>query len=177
MARLPSLRRVAVLPFFDESSRRFNMHPGGTCKEGRGCFADCLHWCYTPQFLDNSIFTPLFRGLQHIDRTWSREEWAVAVAEGGAAARTVDKNSSARRHCVSPSSPQCWGKNGLGVYWNNRKTADKKTQTVQTMQTMQVERRPEALGRPGRAAAGGRLPNTKPTRVPGARVISRDVSK
>ena len=49
MARLPSLRRVALLPFFDESARRFNMHIGGTssCKEGKGCPAmtDCLHWC------------------------------------------------------------------------------------------------------------------------------------
>lgn len=49
VARLPSLRRVALLPFFDESARRFNMHIGGTssCKEGKGCPAmtDCLHWC------------------------------------------------------------------------------------------------------------------------------------
>jgi hypothetical protein len=49
VARLPSRRRVAVLPFFAESARRFNMHIGGkpSCKEGKRCsvMADCLHWC------------------------------------------------------------------------------------------------------------------------------------
>lgn len=121
VARLPSRqRRVTVLPFFDESSRRFNMHPGATCKGKGHCFADCLHWCYTPQFLDTSLFTPLFRGLQQVDRTWSRVEWAAAAAEGGAATRAVDKNSSARRQCVEPSIPPCWGNSGLGVYWHNK---------------------------------------------------------
>uniref|UniRef100_A0A7S0E836 Uncharacterized protein n=1 Tax=Phaeocystis antarctica TaxID=33657 RepID=A0A7S0E836_9EUKA len=129
VARLPSSpplhkSRVAVLPFFDESARRFNMHIGDTssCKAGKGCPAmtDCLHWCYTPQFLDNSLFTPLVHGLRRADRSWSHAEWAAAAAEGGAAARAADKNSSARLRCEEASTPRCWGNTGLGVYWGNK---------------------------------------------------------
>ena len=48
-------------------------------------------------------------------------EWAAAAAEAGAAARAVDKNSSARRQCVEPSTPPCWGNTGLVVYWHNKR--------------------------------------------------------
>lgn len=85
---------IGLVPFFNLTAPRHNMHRGHFCsfdrqtKPGRCC--DCTHFCYTPLFWD-SVFGGVFRALRRALREPARRH-----GSGGIGALADPKPASAR---------------------------------------------------------------------------------
>ena len=137
VAKLRYPRYVSVLPFFNESARRYNMHMGScvarrrrkevesddAAESSEKCVTDCLHWCYTPQFFDDSLFTPLYNGLVRADRAWPRSLLDRIVLGRHKARANSQALNTANGSCAD-QMPACFGMGGLAVYWHNRRVAE-----------------------------------------------------
>jgi hypothetical protein len=136
IAALPSPPRVALMPYWNASVSRYNMHGSSNCNAslppnaigqaghcGRG--ADCLHWCYTPQHYDHAFFTPLYGGIAAADRRHRlashehpEHERRARVAP---APNSSDSVCDAAEAHPQARSPPCWKINGLSVFFETKR--------------------------------------------------------